>query len=272
RKSDVLGTRPLLVRDASSARPDAAASNHVMDVVKLARDAPIHGQRVIDLRVGKGASPRSRDCSIRETKPGGWFRKPSLTLTQLATRGSGLAMRYLRDEQGSNPIARPLVASMAKVFGNIAFLVLAIVSNFEGSKAIAIVSPIVEEVFVSTIPKIHLQSPNMGDLTLLTLIFRTRKSTDHHCQRKIEMFYWQDMSKFERVGRIHRGHVKLRKRWMEVYGLGEEMGDGKGQINLWEETSILRGSDIVAEYVECREGTGFMAFDRSGIIHSQQAA
>ncbi|KAF5571325.1 fungal specific transcription factor factor domain-containing protein [Fusarium pseudoanthophilum] len=53
---------------------------------------------------------------------------------------------------------------------NIAFLVLAIVSSFEGSKAVKIVSPIVKEAFISTIPKIHLQSPNLGDLTLLTLI------------------------------------------------------------------------------------------------------
>jgi hypothetical protein len=79
--------------------------------------------------------------------------------------------------------------------------------------------------------------------------------------RKIEMFYWQDMSKFERVGRVHRGHVKLRKRWMEVYGPEGERGNGVGQINLWEETSIMRSPDIFAEYVGCREGTGLMAFD-----------
>ncbi|KAL5608583.1 hypothetical protein FOVSG1_003264 [Fusarium oxysporum f. sp. vasinfectum] len=53
--------------------------------------------------------------------------------------------------------------------GNIAFLVLAIVSSFEGSKAVEIVSPVVEDAFVSTIPKIHLQSPDLGDLTLLAL-------------------------------------------------------------------------------------------------------
>ncbi|RKK74065.1 hypothetical protein BFJ69_g8804 [Fusarium oxysporum] len=53
--------------------------------------------------------------------------------------------------------------------GNIAFLVLAIVSSFEGSKAVEIASPVVEEAFVSTIPKIHLQSPDLGDLTLLAL-------------------------------------------------------------------------------------------------------
>jgi hypothetical protein len=79
--------------------------------------------------------------------------------------------------------------------------------------------------------------------------------------RKIEMFYWQYINKFEQVDRVHRGHVKLRKRWMEIYGSGGEMGNGVGQINLWEETSIMRGPDIFAEYVGCCEGTGFMAFD-----------
>jgi len=59
---------------------------------------------------------------------------------------------------------------------------------------------------------------------------------------------------------------------MEVYGPGGQMGDGKGQINLWEETSILKGSYILAEYVGCREGTGFVAFDKSGMVHSQQVA
>ncbi|KAH7177176.1 heme-containing dehydratase protein [Fusarium sp. MPI-SDFR-AT-0072] len=88
--------------------------------------------------------------------------------------------------------------------------------------------------------------------------------------RKIEMFYWQDISKLERVGRVHRGHIKLLKRWMEAYGPGGEMGDGKGQINLWEETSIFRGPDIFAEYVGCREGTGFLEFHKTGIIHSKQ--
>ncbi|KAM0211460.1 hypothetical protein ACHAQD_010253 [Fusarium lateritium] len=53
---------------------------------------------------------------------------------------------------------------------HIAFLVLAIVSSFEGSKAVEIANSVVEEAFVSTIPKIHLQSPSLSDLTLLVLI------------------------------------------------------------------------------------------------------
>ena len=86
--------------------------------------------------------------------------------------------------------------------------------------------------------------------------------------RKIEMFYWMDMSKFERAGRLHRGHVKLRKKWMESYAPGGKMGDGAGKIALWEESSILKGRDIEAEYIGCREGTGFMAYDKTGVIKS----
>ncbi|KAG5661937.1 hypothetical protein KAF25_004176 [Fusarium avenaceum] len=52
----------------------------------------------------------------------------------------------------------------------IAFLVLAIVSSFEGSKAVEITNPLVEKAFISTIPKIYLGSPSLSDLTLLILI------------------------------------------------------------------------------------------------------
>lgn len=52
----------------------------------------------------------------------------------------------------------------------IAFLVLAIVSSFEASKAEKITNPLVEKAFISTIPKIYLGSPSLSDLTLLILI------------------------------------------------------------------------------------------------------
>lgn len=61
--------------------------------------------------------------------------------------------------------------------------------------------------------------------------FKTGTPINLNHKRKTEMFCWQDMSKFERVGRIHRGHVKLRKRWIEIYGPGGEMRDSKGQNN-----------------------------------------
>lgn len=52
----------------------------------------------------------------------------------------------------------------------IAFLVLAIVSSFEGSKAVEITNPLVEKAFTSTIPKIYLGPPSLSDLTLLILV------------------------------------------------------------------------------------------------------
>ncbi|KAI8202425.1 Phenylacetaldoxime dehydratase [Colletotrichum sp. SAR 10_76] len=90
--------------------------------------------------------------------------------------------------------------------------------------------------------------------------------------RKIELFYWMDMSKFERAGRVHRGHVKLRKKWMEAYCPVGPMGNGVGKITLWEETSILKGGDVQAEYIGCREGTGFMAYDGSAAVQSTTVA
>lgn len=90
---------------------------------------------------------------------------------------------------------------------------------------------------------------------------------DHN--RKIEIFFWLDMAKFERAGRVHHGHIKLRRRWMEDYGPGGPMGPGIGNITLWEETSILKRQDVQAEYIGCREGTGFMGYDTSGFVQSE---
>lgn len=50
-----------IARDANSARPDAAASNHVTDVGKPARDASIHEQHAIDLPV---VHRKCRPCNL----------------------------------------------------------------------------------------------------------------------------------------------------------------------------------------------------------------
>ncbi|KAI4604009.1 hypothetical protein KJ359_000135 [Pestalotiopsis sp. 9143b] len=89
---------------------------------------------------------------------------------------------------------------------------------------------------------------------------------DHN--RKIELFFWLDMSKFERAGPVHRGHVKLRKKFMEAYCPVGKMGNGVGKITLWEETSIMKGNEIQAEYIGCRDGTGFMAYDKTDAVDS----
>lgn len=102
--------------------------------------------------------------------------------------------------------------------------------------------------------------------------FRDKGPAQLDHKRKIELFYWMDMSKFERAGRVHHGHIKLRKKWLESYGPGGKMGPGIGNICLWEETSILKGGEIDAEYVGCREGTGFMAYDKTEAVQSRQTA
>ncbi|KAF5559116.1 hypothetical protein FPHYL_7154 [Fusarium phyllophilum] len=251
-----------IARDANSARPDAAASSHVMDVVKPVQDASIHGQRVIDLRVAhrRAKVPLQEPENVQSEKE--CLEDGSESLDSLSqswpmdATGSELAydnfddfirlterQLFQADDQSNNSsanissegfVSRELKSLFAQgsisppsalealdhgfwcrvlaiyeeevgmmypflevdqlrheiidgntrssfdvprssslyseEIANIAFLVLAIVSSFEGSKAVEIVSPIVEEAFISTIPKIHLQSPNMGDLTLLALI------------------------------------------------------------------------------------------------------
>ncbi|KAF5677480.1 fungal specific transcription factor factor [Fusarium circinatum] len=227
-------------RDANSARPDAAASNHAMDVVKPPPDASILAQHAIDLRVvhRRARAPLQESENVQSEKESLEDGSESLdSMAQswpLEVPGSELAydnfddfirlterQLFQADHQSDGSVS-PCIALEAldhnnwcqvlaiyeeevgmmypfldisqlsheilerrtqshsdcprsdglfgEGIGNIAFLVLAIVSSFEGSKAVEIVSPIVEEAFVSTIPKIYLQSPDLGDLTLLTLV------------------------------------------------------------------------------------------------------
>ncbi|KAF5591679.1 fungal specific transcription factor [Fusarium pseudocircinatum] len=250
------------VRDASSERPGAAASNHAMDVVKPAQGASIHGQHVIDLHVvhrrarvplqeSENVQPEKQPLedgseridSLAQSWPleapgsevaydnfGDFIRLTERQLFQpdhqsdissanpcsegfisskldsLSAQGTasphgllnavdqsfwcqvlaiyeeevGMMYPFLDINQLSHEIIEkptqsysdyPLSSSLyGENIANIAFLVLAIVSSFEGSKAVDIVSPIVEEAFVSTIPKMYLQSPNLSDLTLMTLL------------------------------------------------------------------------------------------------------
>ncbi|KAI1010627.1 hypothetical protein LB503_004885 [Fusarium chuoi] len=251
-----------IARDANSARPDAAASSHVTDVGKPARDASIHEQRAIDLPVvhRKARIPLQESENAQSEKE--CLGDGSESLDSLAESwpldapGSELTydnfddfirlterQLFQADEQSNNSTANPcsedfvsreleMLFAQGNVsprraletldhsfwcqvlaiyeeevgmmypfldidqlrheildgrtrsdsnsprsrslygggIGNIAFLVLAIVSSFEGSKAVEIVSPVVEEVFVSTIPKIYLRSPDLAGLALLTLI------------------------------------------------------------------------------------------------------
>lgn len=77
--------------------------------------------------------------------------------------------------------------------------------------------------------------------------------------RKIQLFYFNDLQCMVRIGSQNKGHVALRKSFMQAYGPGGNM-EVAGKICLWVETSVLKGDEIECEYVGCFEGTGFMAF------------
>ncbi|KAJ5960796.1 heme-containing dehydratase [Penicillium vulpinum] len=74
--------------------------------------------------------------------------------------------------------------------------------------------------------------------------------------KKVQLFYFKDLSYMERIGRLNKGHVDMRKRFLESYGSEGEMKDGK--ICLWVETVVLKADEVECEYIGCAEGTGFM--------------
>ncbi|KAF4501843.1 hypothetical protein FAGAP_1987 [Fusarium agapanthi] len=162
-------------RDANSARPDAAASKYAMDAVKPAQGASIHVQHVIDLPVVHPQGTVSPQGVLNALDRSFWCRVLAIYDEEVGMMYPFLNIDQLRYEilngrTRSGFDCLPSNSPYGEGIANIAFLVLAIVSSFEGSKAVEIVSPVIEETFVSTIPKIHLQSPELGDLTLLVLI------------------------------------------------------------------------------------------------------
>ncbi|KAJ6118251.1 hypothetical protein N7471_013718 [Penicillium samsonianum] len=76
--------------------------------------------------------------------------------------------------------------------------------------------------------------------------------------RRVELFYFFDMSYLERISRKCNTHVALRRNFMDAYGQGGVMQDGN--ILLWVDVGILKGTDMEAEYIGCYEGTGFLAY------------
>lgn len=78
--------------------------------------------------------------------------------------------------------------------------------------------------------------------------------------RKIQMFWFLDHKHMEKIGRVNKGHVALRSSFLESYSPTGPMGPS-GQLMLWVETSVLKASEMEAEYVGVLEGTGFLAYD-----------
>jgi hypothetical protein len=87
----------------------------------------------------------------------------------------------------------------------------------------------------------------------------TFRSSEPHAlnyNKKVQLFYFHDLRQMERIGRVNKGHVDLRKRFLESYGPGGEMAGGK--ICLWVETTVLKADEVECEYIGCVDGTGLM--------------
>ncbi|KXS97942.1 hypothetical protein AC578_3398 [Pseudocercospora eumusae] len=76
--------------------------------------------------------------------------------------------------------------------------------------------------------------------------------------RRLQIFYFQDLSFMERLGKKYQAHRDLRKAFSQAYGPDGPMFGGS--LLLWVDLGVLKAGDIEAEYVGCYEGTGFMGF------------
>ncbi|ORY59319.1 heme-containing dehydratase protein [Pseudomassariella vexata] len=84
--------------------------------------------------------------------------------------------------------------------------------------------------------------------------------------RKIQLFYFLDMSHMEAIGKANKGHTALRGEFLKAYCPAGPMGGGRGQVLLWVETSVMKTNEMECEYVGCAEGTGFMAYDQHALF------
>jgi hypothetical protein len=86
--------------------------------------------------------------------------------------------------------------------------------------------------------------------------FRNSEPRALNYNKKVQLFYFKDLRHMERIGRLNKGHVDLRKRFLESYGPEGAMAGGN--ICLWVETTVLKADEVECEYIGCAEGTGFM--------------
>lgn len=89
--------------------------------------------------------------------------------------------------------------------------------------------------------------------------FQNDQLESQNYDRKVQLFYFLDFGHMLKLGMKNRGHVNLRRKFLEAYGPGGEMSEG--EIQLWVETSVLKAGGVDCEYVGCTEGTGLMAFE-----------
>jgi len=72
-----------------------------------------------------------------------------------------------------------------------------------------------------------------------------------------QLGYFLDLAHFELAGRSFKDHVTLVKSIFQLYGPGGAHGTG-GKLFAFAELAIVKGKDLDAEYIGCKEGTGLM--------------
>ncbi|OAL40443.1 hypothetical protein AYO20_00179 [Fonsecaea nubica] len=77
--------------------------------------------------------------------------------------------------------------------------------------------------------------------------------------RTVELLYLLDFRYMERLGRSDKAHLALRQNFMDDYGPDGVLA--KGDMCVWADCGVLRAEDMLAEYIGCYEGTGFLAYD-----------
>ncbi|KAJ4154473.1 hypothetical protein NW754_001422 [Fusarium falciforme] len=69
-----------------------------------------------------------------------------------------------------------------------------------------------------------------------------------------QLLYCLDLADFELSGRSFKEHIALRNATMTLYGPGGRFF-GRSKLHLVVEVSVLKSTDLEAEYIGCREGT-----------------
>ncbi|KAJ5131802.1 heme-containing dehydratase [Penicillium atrosanguineum] len=60
-------------------------------------------------------------------------------------------------------------------------------------------------------------------------VFREKEPQALNYNKKVQLFYFKDLQHMEKIGRQNKGHVDLRKRFLEAYGPDGQMMTGKSR-------------------------------------------
>ncbi|KAF4546960.1 Hypothetical protein D9617_85g015880 [Elsinoe fawcettii] len=81
------------------------------------------------------------------------------------------------------------------------------------------------------------------------------RSLASNYKRQVEIFFFLDLSHFEKIGKTVKTHIDLRSKFMKSY---MSHGTETNELLLWVELSVIKAQDMEAEYIGCFDGTGFL--------------